>query len=584
MSIARKLFVSIAILAVVCLGLAACGLWALSNTSGITAQRRAVQQQLYQISEVRSLSRALQRDAYALVSDADTAERRVLAEQLGERLQAMKEAVNTLEGMLGDEDRKLLGAAYANQQAAVIEEVEQIRHRWDSESSAQLLERIHTRLRPAEQDVSTATNAFIDYKQARYDDLAQAAEEIASRARWVIILAGLFGVGVIVPLAGTVVSRGVNRPLQDLAAAMERLAAGDTDREVPLVERSDEIGAMARTVATFRAATIERNALVAKQAEAAEEQKRLMEEQAALQAQNLAERERQLEEARRQELRANRIQQLIEAFRQEMARSLATVTEASQHLLATADQMNGAVLDTNQRTRAVESAAGEASANVQMVAAATEEMTASIDEISRQCVNAKGLVDQVAAGASDTTEKMQSLVRVSSQVAEIVGIISAIAEQTNLLALNATIEAARAGDSGRGFAVVAGEVKGLASQVARATQDITTKVEAMQTEAATSADALNRMGEGVSRLTEIAAVIAAGMEEQNATVQEIARNVQHAAGGVGDVASNIAGVATTANETAQAAQSVRSASEALSREAETLRARIGAFLDEVQAA
>jgi len=120
--------------------------------------------------------------------------------------------------------------------------------------------------------------------------------------------------------------------------------------------------------------------------------------------------------------------------------------------------------------------------------------------------------------------------------------------------------------------------------VARATQDITSKVGAMQAEAATSADALDRMGESVSKLTEIAAVIAAGMEEQNATVQEIARNVQHAAGGVGEVASNIRGVATTTGETAQAARSVRSASEALSREAETLRESIGAFLEQVQAA
>ncbi|MGK2285068.1 methyl-accepting chemotaxis protein [Pedomonas sp. V897] len=584
MSIAKKLFASIAILAMVCLGLAACGLWALSNTSDITSQRRVVQKQLYDISEIRSLSRALQRDAYQLASAADEMDRRELSGQMGERLHEMKAAVDALEATLDAADRERLGGAYVGKQAAVIGQLEQIRQRWSNADAGQLAERIRTDLRPAEQDASNATNAFLAAKQATYEQLAAEAEDIITRARWVILIAGLLGVGVAVPLALTVASRGINRPLQQLAATMERLAAGDTSHEVPLVERGDEIGAMARTVATFRSAAIERDALQEKQAAAAAEQQRLLEEQAALQAQNLAECERQLEEARRQEQRANRIQALIDSFRQEMARSLATVTEASQHLLATADQMNGAVLDTNERTKAVDAASGEASANVQMVAAATEEMTASIDEISRQCVNAKALVDQVAAGASDTTQKMQSMVRVSSQVAEIVGIISDIAEQTNLLALNATIEAARAGDSGRGFAVVAGEVKGLASQVARATEDITSKVGAMQAEAATSADALDRMGESVSKLTEIAAVIAAGMEEQNATVQEIARNVQHAAGGVGEVASNIRGVATTTGETAQAARSVRSASEALSREAETLRESIGAFLEQVQAA
>ncbi|HEY4547681.1 MAG TPA: methyl-accepting chemotaxis protein [Pedomonas sp.] len=584
MSISKKLFGPIAILAVVCIGLLASSLWVLSAINRVVAEREAVQAQLYTISEIRSLSRSLQRDTHNLIFEPDEAERRIITDKLTERLPAMRTEVDRLLAMLSDADRERLGANYADLQLTVVSELSAIQRLTGELDANQLFDRVRTQVRPAERAASEATDEFDAFKHEEFKRLEAEEDRIRERSELIIVLGGLIGLGIAVFLALRITNRGVVRPLHELETAMERLARGDTSIEVAMTERSDEIGAMARTVATFRTATIERNALQEQQAASMAEQKRLMEEQAALQAQNLAEQQRQLEEARHQEARARQLSALVEAFEQQTARSLATVAESGRHLLSTADLMNHAVEDTNLRTQAVDTASAQASANVQMVAAATEEMTASIEEISRQIMNAKDVVDQVSVEADETTQKMRSLVSVSTQVAQIVGIIGSIAEQTNLLALNATIEAARAGESGRGFAVVASEVKQLADQVAQATKEITGKVEAMQTEANSSAVALDRMGATISRMTEISAVIATAMEEQNATMQEIARNVQHAAGGTEQVAQNIRGVTDAAGSTARAAQDVRSASLSLSQETEALRQGVDAFLRQVRAA
>ncbi len=584
MSIAKKLFGPIALLAAVCIGLVACSLWMLASLNRVVAEREAIQEQLYTISEIRSLNRAVQRDTLNLIFEADEREKRNFSKMVDELLLALQAEDARLQGMLSAADRERIGADYATLQATVVAELVAIHKLADVSDSQTLFEQMRRKVRPAKRAAFDATEAFDAYKHEELERLRVEEEDIRNRSQLVILLAGILGLGIAGTLAFRIITKGVIQPLNDLGRVMERLGKGDTSLEISQVDRTDEIGAMARTVATFRVATIERNQLQAEQEQSLVEQQRLMAEQAELQAQHLADQKRQLEEARLQEARAKQLSALVEAFEEKIARSLATVAEASQHLQITADQLNGAVSDTNERTLAVDAASTQASANVQTVAAATEEMTASIEEISRQCVGAKEVADQVSAEAGETTQKMQSLVAVSTQVTEIVGIIGSVAEQTNLLALNATIEAARAGDSGRGFAVVASEVKQLADQVAQATKEITGKIDAMQKEATSSASALDRMGLTIGRLTEIASSIAAGMEEQNATMQEIARNVQHAALGTGEVASNIRGVSDAASLTARAAQEVRAAALGLSTETELVREGVDAFLREVRSA
>ena len=244
---------------------------------------------------------------------------------------------------------------------------------------------------------------------------------------------------------------------------------------------------------------------------------------------------------------------------------------------ATADQSSALV-------SAVASAAEETSVNVQTVSSGTEELSSSIAEIGRQVVTsaeiARKAVDE--AGATDTT--MQGLADNAARISVVVDLIQTIASQTNLLALNATIEAARAGEAGRGFAVVATEVKSLATQTAKATDEIRQQIVSMQEVTTTAVSAIRNISTTIGEINNVTTAIAAAVEEQGAATREIARNIQHAAGGTSEVSSNIVGVSNASSEAGAAAGEVLSASDALRREAEVLRAEIDAFLSNIRAA
>ncbi|KAB7741339.1 hypothetical protein F2P47_06245 [Parvibaculum sedimenti] len=251
--------------------------------------------------------------------------------------------------------------------------------------------------------------------------------------------------------------------------------------------------------------------------------------------------------------------------------------EAAQSMTVNADQ-------TSERTTAVAAASEQASANVQTVATASDELSSSISEIGRQAALSTKIASQAVEEAHKTDEKVQGLAAAAQRIGDVVTLINDIAAQTNLLALNATIEAARAGEAGKGFAVVASEVKGLANQTAKATEEIADQVKAMQTATTESVDAIGSIERVITEMNEIAAAIAAAVEEQNAATQEIARNVQEAAHGTEDVSSNIAGVAQAASETGAAAAQVRGSAGLLADQAETLKREVDAFLARARAA
>lgn len=384
---------------------------------------------------------------------------------------------------------------------------------------------------------------------------SQAQQETSVATTVMLALGGLMLVGSAL-FVWLYVGRNILRRIRELQRAMQLLSAGDLDTEIVRSRQNDEIGVMKETLTVFRDSMIEARAL------AGEQEK---------------DRVAKAERAARIEAKIAEFENTVRAALDNLAQSANSMQSTAQSMSTTADQSNALV-------NAVASAAEETSVNVQTVSSGTEQLSSSIEEISKQVVTsaaiAKKAVDE--AGATDAT--VQSLADSASRISVVVDLIQTIASQTNLLALNATIEAARAGEAGRGFAVVASEVKSLASQTARATEEIRTQIASMQDITTSAVGAIQGIGRIIGEINDVTTTIAAAVEEQGAATREIARNIQHAAGGTSEVSSNIVGVSTASAEAGAAASEVLGASDALRREADLLRGEIDAFLNNMRAA
>jgi methyl-accepting chemotaxis protein len=400
-------------------------------------------------------------------------------------------------------------------------------------------------------DLDAAANTALAAVNTRAEEI-QSAAEIGLIIKAIELLATV-GLGI----GGLLVVRlRVARPLHRITQDMLRVARGDLTGEVTYLGRRDEIGDLAGALETFK--------------ENASERERLETAQAA----DRAVRDR----------RAAAVDGLLRTFDALAAKTLGAVAAASTELGRTAESMADMAQRTNQEAGASAAAAEQTSANVQTVASATEEMASSIKEIGRQVGNSNEIASRAVAQAGQTTSTVRSLVETVGRIDEVVKLIQDIASQTNLLALNATIEAARAGEAGKGFAVVAGEVKNLAGQTAKATGDIGAQIEAVRAATKDTVTAIEDIARTITSINEISSAIAAAIEEQNATTDEIARNVQEAARGTQEVSHNIALVSHSATETGDAAAQVLAASEDLAREAEGLRHNVEDFLDGIRKA
>ncbi len=383
-----------------------------------------------------------------------------------------------------------------------------------------------------------------------------AAERAAfSTAYLVLILGGLLSLAAAVGF-GLLLLRSLSRPISAMTGVMARLAEGDTAVEVPSVGRGDEVGAMASAVQVFKD-----NAL--RNAEMAEAARR--------------------EEAQRA-ARATRLGELTEGFSRDVGTILEQVTGAARQVAGTSEGLSGTAQDTTGRATAVASASEQASHNVETVASASEELGASIEEISRQVMTQRELASEAASDAKSSDEEVRRLAESAQKIGDVVRLITDIAEQTNLLALNATIEAARAGDAGKGFAVVAGEVKSLATQTARATEQIAKDVEAIQAQTSNTVQAIEVISGRIGSISEIATAVASAVEEQSAATKEISRNVQEAAAGARDVTSNIAGVTEMAGAVDRSSNELAEASQSLTSQAEELESFVTRFIADVRAA
>ncbi len=269
-------------------------------------------------------------------------------------------------------------------------------------------------------------------------------------------------------------------------------------------------------------------------------------------------------------------------FETNMKKVVDTVASAATELQSTAQGMEATASSTSQQATTVAAAAEEASANVQTVASAAEELSSSISEISRQVAQSTQIASTAVVEVDGANQKVQGLAEAAQKIGEVVALITDIADQTNLLALNATIEAARAGEAGKGFAVVASEVKNLANQTAKATEEISAQIGGIQGATQDAVTAIGSIGGIINQMNEIASTIAAAVEEQGAATQEIARNVEQAATGTTDVTTNIVQVTEAASETGSSAHDVLGAAGELSKQAEVLGSEMGNFVVEMR--
>ncbi|HEY4987535.1 MAG TPA: methyl-accepting chemotaxis protein [Bradyrhizobium sp.] len=377
-----------------------------------------------------------------------------------------------------------------------------------------------------------------------------AYEAAASTAQLHLLLAT---VAILVVGAGLalLLGRGISRPLTAMTAVMNRLSSGDTSVAIPGGDRKDEVGTMARAVDVFRRNMVEAQALRAAQ-----------------------EADKQRGEAEKKALQ----HQMADRFEADVKGVVGAVAKATQDMQRVADEITSSINGTSQRAAAAAAASEEASASVSMVAAATDELASSVTEIGRQITYSSTVADQAVAKAGQTTEMVGSLAATAEKIGSVLRLIDAIASQTNLLALNATIEAARAGESGRGFAVVAAEVKELASQTARATEEIAGQVNAIQSATGDCVTAIGGISHTIRDISGITTAIAAAVEEQGSATREIARSVQHAAAGTGEVSKNVAGASTAAEQSRKLADNVLIATGELGQHAAQLFRSVDTFL------
>jgi methyl-accepting chemotaxis protein len=468
----------------------------------------------------------------------------------------LAEARGKYEKLIGDPAERALYETFGRDWAAFTVEFQKVFEMSKAKKDEEARTYNSQKARPFYLKASEDLSKLIELNVKAADD-ANMVSDIAYASAINLAIGGMAGSTLLMILLAFFNIRSISNGIATVTKPMGELAAGNLSVEIPNRGEKTEIGAIADAVQIFKQGLIERRDL------------------------ETAAKETEIRNATQRKADMNA---LAAKFEGTVGNIIDTVSSSTTELEATAVTLTRTAETTQRLTATASRASNDASQNVQTVASATEELSSSVNEIARQVQESSRIATEAVQQAARTDQRMNELSTAAQRIGDVVKLITAVAEQTNLLALNATIEAARAGEAGRGFAVVASEVKALASQTAKATDEISAQISSMQDAAHDSVTAIKEIGGTIGRISEIASLIASAVEEQGAATQEIARNVQQAAQGTTQLADNLGDVDRGAAETGSASTQVLSSAKSLANEGSRLKLEVGRFLDTVRAA
>ncbi len=551
-----KLAIGVGAMGVIALGLLAASIAALRDYDEAVRAAKNASERAQIAERVNGLVYAVVMDSRGIYMSPDTGRARPFAEGIRRFLGEFGRDIARWESLLPDHQR----AAFAPLRQAADDFI-RLRlelARLGVEESIEAANRIgnNEENRRNRQALNAALERVAQASAAEIQAAAAAVEGRAERLALWLAIGTLVGLGLAGLAVWVTVSRGVVRPLHEVGTALEALSSGQTNVTVPGVERSDEIGALARAAERFRTALQERAAL---------ERDRLLEAQA-------------------KEARAAATASEVARFKRESAALLDELGRSAVALESAVVAMRQVAHASSDGAAAVGVGAAKASAHVATVAAAAEGLSSSIVEITRRVSESARIASDAVTKARETDETVRGLAESAKRIGDVVRLINDIAGRTNLLALNATIEAARAGEAGKGFAVVASEVKNLATQTAKATEEIAGQIGTIQSETERAVAAIAAIGAVIEDVSRLASAIAAAVEEQGAATREMAQNIQEAAAGTNEVSARIADVGRAGQEAGAQAALVEQTAKGVSGAAERLSNGIAGFLSRVEAA
>jgi methyl-accepting chemotaxis protein len=553
-SIATKLYAIFALLATMTVGLAAVAAFDSYQHAALTEELQSAYEGTTNVERINALIYAVVMESRGIYMSPDVATAKVYGDGLLVFNDRISKLMKEWRGVVRADDGPLFESFAQRIQQFQSFRQELVRRGMEAGPPAARVWGDNDAVRAARKELNKDIEALAALYAARSQHLYSNIDRETDRTAWLV---SLLAVAVLLAIAGVVIIwRAVAGPLARITKVTEAVAAGEVQVAMPYAERGDEIGALARSIAVFQDA-MRRN----------DELNRTVVDEAK-------------SRIRRQEWVADEIIR----FGADVEATLADLGRISDLMLAASNQLTGAADSAASRTTGAAAASADASANVKDIAVAAEQLAVSVNEIDRQVVQSNEIAVKAVSEAEWTHATVKELNETAGRIGDVVQLITDIAEQTNLLALNATIEAARAGDAGRGFAVVAGEVKALAGQTAKATEDISAQIAAMQQAAMRSIGAIGAIERTIGEIGHITAAIAAAVTEQGAATQEIARSVETAAQRTIETTNEVERVGEATAATRDSATAVRSVADDLGRAATRIRGQVDQFFQKLRAA